>query len=64
VYNESLLTHFWKLKKDDLAASTLARYIVNEMPMASQRGDYQVRVHPRRQAAWLKAASSPVGKER
>jgi len=42
----------WHGGQEELAALPLAQYILNAMPKAATRGDYEIRVHPKRDSPW------------
>jgi hypothetical protein len=51
VYNPSLVA-LWQRSPEELMALPLAQYILNAMPKTATRGDYEIRVHPKREWPW------------
>jgi hypothetical protein len=51
VISSADLLEFW-LTKPQFLATALPTYILNEMPIVARRDGYEIRVHPRRTAAW------------
>jgi hypothetical protein len=51
VYNPTLV-QFWQTRQEELMALPLARYILFAMANAAARGDYEIRVHPKRESPW------------
>jgi hypothetical protein len=47
------LTRFWETTPEDLAALPLARYVLNDMHIVSQRQGYEIRVSPERNSPWV-----------
>jgi hypothetical protein len=58
VYNAKIAGD-WETTKRDLDALPLARYILYEMPRASQRGAYEIRISPQRHSPWIETYSAP-----
>jgi hypothetical protein len=54
VYNAPR-TSMWGATAEELAASPLARYIIDEMPKVTQIDDYEIRVTPGRNSPWTEA---------
>ena len=54
VYNAPK-TSMWGATTEELAASPLARYIIDEMPKVAQIDDYEIRVTPGRSSPWTEA---------
>ena len=46
------IARFWDKDAVVTAASPLARYILSEMPEVTAVGEYEIRVHPRRDSPW------------
>jgi hypothetical protein len=58
VYNP-VLVEFWQTSQDELMILPLAQYILFAMPKAAVRGDYEIRVHPKRESPWRSPNSPP-----
>ena len=48
-----VLVRFWQTRQEELMALPLAQYILFAMPKVADRGDYEIRVHPSRESAWI-----------
>ena len=59
LYNKKLVA-FWGLSTEDLVRLPLARYIIGDMPLIVQRGDYEIRANPRRNSPWIEATVEVV----
>jgi hypothetical protein len=42
----------WQTTQEELMALPLAQYILFAMPKAAASGDYEIRVHPKRESVW------------
>jgi hypothetical protein len=51
LYNPSLVA-VWQTRQEELMVLPLAQYILSAMPKAATRGDYEIRVHPKRELPW------------
>jgi hypothetical protein len=52
LYSPTILMD-WQSTHQDVEASPLATYIVNDMPVAYQRQDYQIRINAGRRSPWV-----------
>src|SRR5262249_30849880 len=51
VYNSSLVA-LGQTTQEELMALPLAQYILTGMPKVAAKGDYEIRIHPKRASAW------------
>jgi hypothetical protein len=51
VYNPKQVRE-WQTTQEELMALPLAQYILFAMPKAAASGDYEIRVHPKRESVW------------
>jgi hypothetical protein len=54
ILNRSIV-RFWDTDDAGVAALPLARYVMIEMPKITEFGEYEIRVHPHRDAPWLQS---------
>jgi len=52
ILNRGILL-FWDDDEAGLPALPLASYIMNDMPMVTKSGAYEIRVNPRRTSPWI-----------
>ena len=59
LYNRELL-ELWQTTPQDLARLPLARYIMEEMPEAAEKGGYAIRISPHRNSPWAPYSANPT----
>jgi hypothetical protein len=54
VISDVKMLSLWQAPVPLKAASPLARYILDDMPIVATSGDYRIHVNPERNAAWVR----------